>query len=164
MISTVGENFWIMLTILFLSGNGISTKAALSTINSSVFILIAIISLFLLTIISSLIGMSIIIGSEIENIDSLEELLQRNDINPLMLNRSYAIPQFKDNNVEIYMKTWDRLKINLISNSEFYNDKKLMRDIIRGKKILIDGKIHLYGFARRICSKYPNAKLYLGKS
>jgi hypothetical protein len=120
-------------------------------------------SLFLTTISSALIGMSVIIGPEIANIDSLEELLQRQDIKPTLLEGSYEKQLFQNNSVPIYNQIWQRLKNNLIS-SDYMHSKDIMIDIINGKKVLIDGSINLYGFAAHLCDQYPNAKLYFGKT
>jgi hypothetical protein len=162
MIIDLSKYLWILFTILLLRGNGLS-RIRISSISRSLIILISMTSLFLTTISSALIGMSVIIGPEIANIDSLEELLQRKDIKPTLLEGSYEKELFQNNSVEIYSKIWHRLKNNLIS-SDYMHSNQIMIDIINRKKVIIDGTVNLYGFAAHLCNQYPNAKLYLGKT
>jgi len=162
MIYTIGKHLWILLTILLLRGNGLP-KTTISSINRSLITLISTTCLFLTTILSALIGMSIIIGPEIANIDSLEELLQHQHIKPLLLEGSYEMQLFRNNSVDIYNRVWDKLKNNLISEEQLSRSNQIMLDIIDGNSVLIDGTVNLYGFAARICNKYPNARLYLGQ-
>jgi len=151
---------WILLSIFYLRGNGLS-NITLFSIDRSVVFIISITALFITTTLCALIGTSIIIGSEITNIDSLEKLLMRDDVIPVVIRGSFEMQFFENNNVELYDKVWQRIKDNLVSGEELHS-YQMMSDVINGKKAIIGSVVSLYGLATSMCLNNTNARLYLG--
>ncbi len=154
------KNLWILLSIFYLRGNGLS-KRALSLIDRNVVFITLTTALFITAILSAFIGTSIIIGSEITNIDSIENLLIREDVIPVVIKGSFEMQFFEKNNVEIYNKLWQRIKDNLVSSEELHS-YQMMSDVINGRKAIIGSVVSLYSLANNMCLNNTKARLYLG--
>ena len=150
---------WTLMSILVLRGNGLTGRHIVS-INRVVIILISMSSLFLTTIVSALIGMTVITGPEKENIDSLEDLLAQ-DVMPVLQEGSYQKELFINNSVSVYHRVWQKLKNNLFSLERMYSNTSLDQ-VIRRQMAVIDGIDHLNGYAALLCQHRPSARLYLG--
>jgi hypothetical protein len=143
-----------------LRGNGLS-KTALSLIDRNVVLITSTTALFITATLSGLIGTSIIIGSEVTNIDSIEKLLIREDVIPVVIKGSFEMQFFEKNNVEIYNKLWRRIQNNLVSSQELYSHE-MMSDVINGRKAIIGSVVSLYSLANNMCLNNTKARLYLG--
>lgn len=158
-IEVMARHLWTLVAILVLRGNGLTRRHVLS-INRILIILISMSSLFLTTIVSALIGMTVITGPEKENIDSLQDLLTQ-DVIPVLQEGSYQKELFVNNSVSVYHTVWQKLKNNLFSLQKISSNASL-DDLIHRRIAIIDGIDHLNGYAAQVCHREPSARLYLG--